>query len=77
MQRKRDDAMRKYTIGDMQDAARLRDGKCLSQEFLGLLIKLKWQCKEGHIWEELPKRIIEEKSWCPICMRSKKLNKAF
>jgi len=41
--------MIKYSIEDMQNAARLRDGKCLSTEFLGLLIKLKWQCKEEHV----------------------------
>jgi hypothetical protein len=68
--------MKKYTIEDMQNVAKLRDGKCLSTDFFGLLIDLKWQCKEGHTWNEIPKRIIEEKSWCPICMKSRRLNKA-
>ena len=28
--------------------------------------KLKFKCKEGHVWESLPQPI-EKGSWCPYC----------
>jgi len=29
--------------------------------------KLKWQCKEGHIWEATPYHIKNRKQWYPKC----------
>ena len=35
------------TIKDMQKLAEERGGKCVSKTFVGVDIKLQWQCKEG------------------------------
>ena len=46
----------------MQQYAFSRGGKCLSTEYINSKTKLKWQCKEGHIWEATPSGY-----WCPTC----------
>jgi len=56
----------KKTIEDMQELAKAKGGKCLSEKYFGNKTKLKWQCKEGHIWETMPGNIQSGK-WCPIC----------
>jgi hypothetical protein len=55
------------TITDMRIAAELKGGKCLSNEYLGVNRKLRWQCAEGHKWESTPGSIINASSWCPKC----------
>ncbi|WP_404429601.1 hypothetical protein [Sutcliffiella horikoshii] len=52
--------MRRYAIE--------RGGWCLSVEYVNQLTKLTWKCKEGHIWDTIPKHIIKG-TWCPICAR--------
>jgi len=56
----------KYTINDMQDWAKAKGGECLSKDYLGSGKKLKWQCKQGHVWEAMPERI-RLGQWCRIC----------
>ena len=56
----------KKTIEDMQERARAKGGKCLSEKYLGSDVKLKWECKEGHIWAATPYNIHSGK-WCPNC----------
>jgi len=63
--------MVKLTIKDMQKLAGKKGGKCLSNEYKGNKIKLKWQCKEGHIWEAKPNAILYY--WCPHCAGVAKL----
>lgn len=46
--------------------AREKGGECLSTEYQGNKIKLKWQCKKGHIWDSKPNDI-KDGHWCPIC----------
>ena len=56
----------KLTIQDMQERAKAKGGKCLSEKYLGDKIKLVWQCEEGHVWETVPYNIRSGK-WCPQC----------
>ncbi len=60
----------RLTIEEMQKIAENREGKCLSEEYINTLTKLKWQCKEEHIWEARANDI-KRGSWCPICARKK------
>ena len=57
----------KLTIEQMQDLAKKRGGICLSKEYIDTDTKLKWQCKEGHIWDATPYHIKNRESWCPKC----------
>ncbi|WP_413790612.1 zinc-ribbon domain-containing protein [Bacillus thuringiensis] len=54
------------TIEDMQDLAIKRGGRCLSEEYINIDTKLKWQCERGHEWETVP-RSIQNGTWCPRC----------
>ena len=58
----------KLSIEEMQEIAKSRDGECLSEEYLGCYIKLKWRCKEGHEWLAQPNNIKYGK-WCPKCAK--------
>ena len=56
---------RRLTLEEMQEIAKNRGGKCLSENYeVGK--KLKWQCKNGHVWEATPSKI-KFGTWCPIC----------
>jgi hypothetical protein len=56
----------KKTLEEMQKIAKDRGGKCLSLEYINSKTKLKWQCKEEHIWETKPDKILMGR-WCPYC----------
>ena len=61
-------AGKKYDIEDMREIAKNRNGKCLSEEYLGVNFKLKWKCNVcGHIWENSPGHIINGNQWCVKC----------
>lgn len=61
-------AKRKYTIDDMNNMVSAKGGKCLSDEYINGYVRLKWQCKCGHIWEAMPCNIKLGK-WCPECSK--------
>lgn len=50
----------------VKEIAESKGGKCLSPNYLNSQTKLKWQCKEGHIWDTVPNSI-KNGTWCPIC----------
>jgi len=54
------------TIDDMRELAKSRKGECLSKRYRGSHIKLKWKCKEGHIWPTTPSTV-KIGCWCPFC----------
>jgi hypothetical protein len=56
----------KYSISDMQVIAKDRGGFCLSEKYINDTTKLKWQCKNGHIWDAKPNKI-KHGQWCPFC----------
>ena len=56
----------KLTIGEMQELAKSRGGKCLSKEYVNNHTKLKWECKNGHRWESTPKSV-KKGNWCIYC----------
>jgi len=68
---------KKLTIKEMRQIAKSKGGKCLSNKYINHTIKLKWQCKEGHIWKANPMSIKGSKgrkgSWCAHCSGRAKL----
>jgi hypothetical protein len=66
------------TIQDMQELAAQKDGRCLSNKYLGNDKHLEWECADGHKWDAVPGGIIAG-SWCPHCQYylSERLCKAY
>jgi hypothetical protein len=54
---------RQLSIIEMQQIAKERGGKCLSEKYGPML---KWQCRQGHQWEASPHNI-KFGTWCPKC----------
>lgn len=57
---------RRKTIKDMFELAANNNGKCLSEKYINDNVKLKWKCKNNHVWETRPSSIIQG-HWCSIC----------
>ena len=56
----------KFTLKDMEILAKKYNGKCLSDKYVDRRKnKLKWQCKEGHIWKATYR--MAKNHWCPAC----------
>ena len=60
------------TIDGMRELAAERGGNCLSDKYVNSATKLRWECNEGHVWEEKP-HSIRRGSWCPECSGAKRL----
>lgn len=63
----------KQTLKDMQDLAKKKGGECLSQEYVNIDTKLKWQCETGHAWDAIPYTIKNLNTWCPHCSNNARL----
>jgi len=63
---------KKLTIEEMQELARSKGGECLSNNYANAISKLKWRCKEGHIFLASPISV-KCQHWCPECVGLKKL----
>lgn len=61
----------KKTLTDMQELAATRNGRCLSTEYLGARVPLRWQCDKSHEWDAAPTSITSRGSWCPYCAGQK------
>lgn len=62
------EGIRKYNVGDMQQIAKNHGGVCLStKKYINIKTKLKWRCKDGHVWKVSPQNIIYQYTWCPMC----------
>lgn len=59
--------MAPLTIDEMLKIAESRGGKCLSKKYINGYTKLKWQCKNGHVWLASPSNIKNGGYWCPFC----------
>lgn len=61
----------KLSIEHMNEIAALRDGKCLSNQYINSKSKMLWECKYGHTWLATAGDIRDSK-WCSICYCSKR-----
>ena len=59
---------KRLTIEEMRSLAEERGGKCLSDKYVSLSTKVKWQCSKGHVWEATTQDI-RRGNWCPECLR--------
>lgn len=57
----------KLDISEAHDIARLRGGRCLSEEYKNNRTKLFWECKYGHQWKASIQPIKSGRTWCPVC----------
>ena len=55
----------------MQEIASLKNGKCLSNEYISVKHHLIWECHKGHQWKAIPESILRG-SWCSKCETNKK-----
>jgi hypothetical protein len=58
--------LRKLTLEQIQEDARRRGGRCLSDAYAGSLALLQWECAEGHRWAA-PAHAIRQNHWCKKC----------
>ena len=61
----------KKTLTNMQELAAARNGRCISTEYLGARVPLRWRCDKGHEWDAAPVNITSRNSWCPYCIGQK------
>jgi len=59
-------AGRHRTIETMQNWAKEKGGKCISEKYNGMNSRLEWECELGHRWMQRPSNILRN-HWCPIC----------
>jgi hypothetical protein len=64
--------VQKYDLSFFQNFAKEKEGKCLSTEYLDYNKKLKFECKNGHVWETAPNSITNSGTWCKKCYNIKK-----
>lgn len=57
---------RRVGIAKIRRLARMRGGKCLSEEYTNNKDGLLWQCKFGHKWIA-PYNQVQGGTWCPFC----------
>jgi hypothetical protein len=58
--------MIKLSLTHMHSLAYLKEGKCLSNEYVNNKTQLLWECKEGHQWQSRPNNV-QQGQWCPTC----------
>lgn len=57
-----------YSITEFKLYAKSKGGECLSDNFYTIHDKLRWRCKEGHIWDaKIRIRDKKNSSWCKKC----------
>ena len=61
----------KNTIQDCQAAAYIKNGKCLSLEYVNNRTKMLWECNLGHQWESVYSSV-QQGHWCPECVGLKR-----
>lgn len=58
-------------LKELKEFAKSHGGKCLSKKYINAKTKMKWKCKEGHIWGSTSDGIPHGK-WCPYCLGRKR-----
>lgn len=64
---------KKLTLKHAQQIAEEKNGKCLSEAYVNVDAKLKWQCEFGHQWEASLYNVRKLGSWCHHCVGFAKL----
>lgn len=56
----------------LKEVAKSRNGKLLSQEYLGQKVKHLWECDNSHQWAAIPESIERGGTWCAVCAKKAK-----
>ena len=59
----------KRTLRDLQEHAAARGGKCLAAEYVVMKVRVPWQCGKGHKWFASANKVLNGKTWCPLCAK--------
>lgn len=51
----------------MKALAAAKGGRCISDTYVNVKTKLKWECSKGHQWFATPDAIKYHSSWCHVC----------
>jgi hypothetical protein len=62
-------SLARLSIAIMRALAAERGGACLSKEYHGSKVRLRWRCARGHTWSALPFNV-RKGGWCPACAHS-------
>ena len=57
-----------YTLDDCHAFAKLKEGKCLSNQYINNSIPIQWKCKDDHIWNTSYANVLNG-TWCPHCVK--------
>ncbi len=68
---KRKGQWRKLNIDHMQRLAERHNGNCVSTSYINTKTKIKWKCKNQHVFEMVPNDV-QQGHWCPTCRYNKK-----
>ncbi len=69
--RKASPAVKRLSLADMQKAARLRGGRCLSASYVNCYTPLRWECARGHRWSAIA-HSVRQGHWCNACAVEKR-----
>lgn len=58
--------MKRLSLRDMQVAAALHGGRCLSPSYINCYTPLEWQCARGHRWKAIG-HSVRQGHWCKAC----------
>ncbi len=56
----------KSSLEEYQAIAEARGGRCLSETYVNAHTKLRWQCKNNHVWAAKPNNV-KNGQWCRLC----------
>lgn len=59
---------KRKTVEDAQHLASLKNGKFLSETYVNVKTKYKWECSKGHVWSATYNDI-QKNHWCPYCRK--------
>jgi hypothetical protein len=65
--------VRRPTLEQMNEIARSRGRKCLSDRYRNSATKLEWRCSKGHEWSATALQV-KKGHWCPFCAQVAHLN---
>lgn len=62
---------RSLSLADARQQAKQKGGKCLATQYSNSLVKMPWQCREGHTWEQSLSQV-RTGEWCRICRKAER-----
>ena len=57
-------------LNELKDLVKLKyEGDCISDNFISTKKKLKWVCKNNHVWHDTPEHV-KRGRWCSKCRKN-------